>query len=316
MIKVMIVFYGLVMFVPQGEMNGTAERLTVMFVNGGSHLPDSRHEPRVRAVDGMGNLGPMWTLPESFAIDVAETSGAGSIDLGARDEFAELRPLFTHGDRGYVRSDCMRNEASCRISADDLVQGTVTVGGEWKARQATYCGRGWKLPIDDYDEAESEFRRRVSGDEHEGMGSKQLATALVLETSLDKLDELSVTMGNSPPMTLEPLSAEACGKWIKGHPAEAKCVILLMGNPPVEHTECTDPSDEECFIDHHFSAYYRATLDPPMRMNRWRPFVLTHRKCPAPDVMDVARPAAPHAALSVVNPPAVRCPPPFATPEP
>jgi hypothetical protein len=313
-IKVMIVFYGLVMFVPQGEMNGTAERLTVMFVNGGSHLPDSRHEPRVRAVDGMGNLGPPWTLLESFAIHVAEASGAGSIDLGARGEFAELRPLFTHGDRGSVRSDCMRNEASCRISGDDLVQGTVTVGGEWKARQATYCDRGWKLPIDDYDEAEFEFRRRVSGSKHDEIGEQQLATALVLETDLDKLEELSVSMGDPPvPVPIETLLAGDCSKWIKDHPAKAKCVILIMGSPPAEHGGCRG---DECFMDHHFSAYYRTTVDPPMRMNRWRPFVLTHRKCPAPDVMDVTRPAAPQATLAIVHPPAVRCPPPFATPEP
>lgn len=315
MIKVMIVLYGMVMFVPVGETDkGTkAKRLTVLFVDGGSHVPDAVHEPVVRAVDEDGGLGPKWPLPEEFEIAVQEKAHTDPrIGIEARKKFAPLRALFTHKDRGYVRSDCMKNDGSCEVSGEDPVRGIARFEGHWTTRPATYCG-GWKLPVKDHDEAEIEFRRSISGRAHEGERPRPLATALVLETEVKSLDNLAVTLDGYP-MPLEVLSDSPCQRWIPGHPAREECIILVMGSPPKEPIE--DCAGQECYFDSHFSAYYRATLDPPMQMNRWRPFVLTDRECPTPDIIDVAHPAPPQAALSFATPPAVRCPPPFGTAEP
>jgi hypothetical protein len=199
----------------------------------------------------------------------------------------------------------MANEP-CKISDEDLVLRTARFMGSWTTRAATYCS-GWKLPIDDYDKVVFEFRKRVSGSARQGMGRRPLATALVLETGVDeKLDGLIVKVGGET-KTLQPLPAAACKRWIKGHES-GKCVILLMGNPPVEPMFMGNPPIEQedcppgaaCRIDSHFSAFYRVSLDPPMRINRWLPFVVTtDAQCPSPD------------EPGMVHPPAVRCPPPF-----
>lgn len=305
MIKVMVVLYGMVMFVPVDEMDGKARQLTVLFVDGGSHVPDAEHEPVVRAVAEDGELGPEWPLPEEFEIVVREEAHADpKIDLRVRDDFAPLRKLFTYEERGYVWDDCLMNAGSCRRSGDDLVRGTATFEGEWSTRPATYCG-GWKLPVDDYDEAELEFRRSVSGDAHDAMEPKPLATALVLETEVRSLDDLAVTLDGFP-MPLEALRDAPCQRWIPEHPSREECLILVMGSPPKEPLE--DCTGQACYFDSHFSAFYRVTLDPPTQWNRWMPFVVTTDRCPQPDVLE----EAPYVSWrGDRNPPAVRCPPPF-----
>lgn len=309
MIKVMVVLYGMVMFVPVDEMDGKARQLTVIFADGGSHVPDAEHEPVVKAVDDHGNLGPRWPLPDEFEIVVEETHHADGdrwIDLEARADFAPLRDLYTHKDRGYVRSDCMQNDASCEVSGEDPVRGIARFEGHWDTRPADHCA-GWTLPIKYADDAEIEFRRSASGRAHEGEPRRPLATALVLETEIQSLAELVVTLDGFP-MPLPTLPARTCEEWIKAHDPGHECVILVIGNPTTSYPTC---EGTECRrYDTHFSAFYRLTMDPPIRRNRWMPYVVTNPLCPVP-----AAPEDPSYEewYEPANPPAVRCPPPFGT---
>lgn len=292
-IKVMVVLYGLVMFVPQGG------GLTVLFVNGGSHVPAGKHRPTVAVVLENGELGAPLALEDGF--EIAIQGPDGKVDSKAQMHFAPLEEQFAHSTRGKVRQDCLGNEASCRKGDDDLVRGWARIEGEWSTHPATFCNYcGWSLPIGFDEEVQFQFRRRANGPPRDE-GTFPLATALRLDTVV-KEDELEKLLSLDPQIAA--IKGKACEDWIGGK--VNKCVILVIGNEPEPDR---DPgSHGPHLLDEHFSAFYRVALDPPMRISRWLPYIKEHSCC-------AGQPAAPSQAIieEMVHRPAPLCPPVYAT---
>jgi hypothetical protein len=290
-IKVMVVLYGLVMFVPQDG------GLTVLFVDGGSHVPAGKHTPTVAAVLENGELGAPLALEDGF--EIAIQGPDGKVDSKAQMHFATLEKLFAHPKRDRVRQDCLRNQPSCRKGDDDLVLGWARIEGAWSTHPATFCnGCGWSLPIGFDDKAQFQFRRRANGPPRDE-GTFPLATALRLDTVV-KEDALEKLLSLDPQIAA--IKGQACEDWIGEDVGQ--CVVLVIGNEPEPDPGSHGPH----LLDQHFSAFYRVALDPPMQINRWLPYINKHSCCPG-------QPAAlsPASIAEVVNRPAPLCPPVYAT---
>lgn len=314
----MVVIYGLVMFVPTGEVDGTAEKLTAIFVDGGSHV-HAEHRPIARWAVGARELDDPWELPtdKDFLITIAN-GAAGGVDLGARPKFSQIASLFTHRDRASIEPGCLEPGGSCSKRGDDLTQGHATFTGEWGTWEATYCC-GLPLPVTDHDEAMFDFRRSAGGNAHGDVGSAQLGTALAMMADVASLDEVTVIWDDEQ-QDLYRLDETACKAWFGETSGVEECAVLVMGNPPVAYHEC---KGNECRLDRHYSAFYRLAEDPPTRLNRWLPYVRANELCPVPDVdrQDdclALFPAAqnPRSKPGKLNMPSVRCPPAFGEPPP
>lgn len=323
MVKVMVVIYGLVMFVPAGEADGTAEKLTAIFVDGGSHV-HAEHEPIVRWAVGARELGEPWELStdKDFSINISNTAADG-VDLGARPKFSQIETLFTHRDRAWVEPGCLKPTGSCSKGDDDLTQGHAIFSGEWTTREATYCC-GLPLPVGDYDEGTFEFRRSPGGNAHGDFGKGELGTALSMIADVGSLDDIAI-LWEGRPQSLHRLDETACKEWFGEQSGVTSCAVLVMGNPPTTYHEC---KGDECRLDSHFSAFYRLAEDPPVRWNRWFPYLSSNERCPLPAIDRDDACLEMSVRLAEVgskrgkepekpeNMPSVRCPPAFAQVEP
>lgn len=316
MIKVMVVIYGLVMFVPTGDgsqdcdhvsqFGCTAAKLTAVFVDGGDHV-DGEHEPIIRWVQSEGELGEDWRPPADFDIAV-ESPLAGPIELQALTTFPHLGAFSSRR----VPASCLDPGGVCKANNKDLTFGVATFSGSWTAAGATYCC-GFKLPIGDYDRARIKFPR-TDRTQPDTFGERPIATALALTTTLDdaQWQDLKVTLGQTDKKQV-PLTGGACERWLGA--GVDKCAVLVMGNPPTEYAPC---SGTACRYDHHFSAFYLLTQDRG-DMNAWRiPYVTGSAKCPEPHPAArdqecwSANVAWSEDRLEPQNMPSVRCPPTFA----
>lgn len=300
MIKVMVLFYGLVMFVP--EDGG----LTVLFVDGGDHVPDAEHMPTAEVVGKDGKLGKLWNLEDGFKIVIQGPDG--EMDPDVPEHFARLEKLFTYTNRGMVRQDCLNNDASCRMGDDDLVRGRVRVKGAWTAQPATYCNGGWSSPVSFDDTAEFQFRKRTNGTPHDE-DAKPLATALRLEATVprEQIAQLVRLRGDEEHKSDIVVGSEVCRKWIDeiGEDVDG-CVILAIGN----RSEPSHGPHGFRLLDEHFTAFYRVALDPPLRRNRWLPYMYENPCCP-----EGYPPRSIKRDLKgeLLNKPAPLCPPTYAT---
>lgn len=295
MIKVMIVFYGLVMFVPHDG------GLRVLFIDGQRHMPKhGEHMPTSQVVLQDGTIVEPWALGNEFKIQIQ--GPAGTVDHSAQADFAQLEELFTYTSRGLVRKKCLHDDPSCRKIDGDIVRGWTHIQGAWSTKPATHCNGSWNPPIKFDDTATFEFRRTATGPPRDG-DPRLLATALRLDAEVSE-DELAhmVRIGDSE-QKLDWITGPTCQKWL-GEPAD-RCIILLIGNPPGAEARC---ESGYCPFDEHFTGLYRPTLDPPWQMNRWLPYILTNYECPE---------GYPRwSAEEKRNHPAPRCPPTYATVEP
>lgn len=310
MIKVMVVIYGLVMFVPQAEKGGAATTLTALFVDSEHHINDTVHRPVIQWVQEE-TLGEPWDISgeSDFAISITSPRDGG-IHLGVRPSFPQLSTLT----RSRVMDECLEPNGDCRSSSSDLTQGLARFSGAWAADDATYCC-GFKLPIGDHDEATFKFPRS-NGTDPDMLGNRQISTALVLtaELSEEEWEDFGVSL-NGVSMKEGPISEQGCVAWL-GSPQ--RCAILLVGNQPVEHGDC---HEKGCRFDLHFSVFHLLTKIPDLAERRRLPYVTSNEQCPTPDeAIDHECLLRSHrwAEWDKVDPfnmPAVRCPPTFAMPE-
>lgn len=329
MIKVLVVIYGLVLFVPTGETNGKAETLKAVFVKGG-HDGTAEHTPIVRYVKEDGKLSDPWTLPlaDDFAISVLHTAG-GVVHLDERERFISLGDLVAPRTNARIQRECLsKNDpfmGECtRRGEQDLTHGVVTFVGEWRTRAASYCC-GLRFPVGDHDHVRYQFLGLADPPGINDRG-QPVATALVLET-LAAPEDLQVLLGNGT-VVLPRLSEELCLR-VTGDD-DHECMVLVMGNPPV-------PSPDECVgtgcrRDRHFADFYDLATTPPVDSARRKvPYAVSQNvSCPCPDIdsniycLDlVGTWETPQALPSKskkgptgrLNWPSVRCPPAFAAPE-
>jgi hypothetical protein len=287
-IKVMIVFYGLVMFVPQNWDRG----LTVLFMDGGDH-GGVRHVPTLQVVEEDGEPSDPWELGGLVEINIQ--GPPGDVDPHAQAYFVQLEDLFAEQDDGMVRKECVDNDPSCQENTSDPVLIRAVIKGEWSTSPATHCNDGWSMPVEFDDIARFQFRKYEAGSPRPA-DTRRLATALRLDTEVStrELKELlSLKEGEYAELTT--IEGPQCNKWIGGDVQE--CVVLLIGNK-YSIPAAKRPYDA---LDKHFTAFYRVAVTPPQPDNRWLPYIFSNSSCP-PD-------------YPIPNPPAVRCPPPFATAE-
>lgn len=298
MIRVMVVIYGLVMFVPQ---NGG---LTVLFIEDEGH-GDTVHVPVVTVVGtGERALVPQPPGP-TFNLEIQASDPTGNVDLTALEDFVRIEDLFTYAGRGLVRQDCL-DEDGCQAGGDELVLGKLRAVGDWTTRPATYCKDAWSFPVQFDSTLRYEFwswMRRFN----RGEPTRRIPSALRLDT---ELPENSVNERLQGLATGAVLEGEDCKKWI-GEDV-TKCIVLLIGNAPtLAHNSSSDQiSQEPEPLDRHFSAFYRVTKDPPWRINRRLPYTRTSLTCPSGYSSSVE-----HATV-IVTKPAPECPPLVGTPEP
>lgn len=319
MIEVMVVIYGLVMFVPTGSgsqncdhakrIGCTAEQLTAIFVNGGNHV-GGMHQPIIQWLGTDGNLQVKWPLTADFQV-VVENPEAGLIGLDAWTAFPRLGAFSS----SRVPPNCLKHDGVCESGRKDLTYGVATFSGKWTAAGATHCC-GFKLPVGDYDQARVKFPR-ADGTEPDTFGERPIATALVLRTTLNdtQWQNLKVMLGQSDQKGT-PLSGGACEQWISA--GTKRCAVLVMGNPPTEYAPCVGT---KCRYDHHFSAFYLLMQDGGDQSARRIPYVTGSAICPHPDaVRDLdclsANLAWVEYPLEPQNMPSVRCPPAFAQIDP
>lgn len=291
MIKVMIVFYGLVMFVPQvGPQDGG---LTVLFVDGGDHVGSGHHAPTLQVVRENGSPSDPWNL--EGVVEIRIQGPPGEVDPNAQSYFVQLEDLFAKQDRGLVRTECVHNELSCEESNGDPVKARARITGEWRTSPATHCNEGWSSPVEFDDTARFQFHT-TDGSLRVG-DTRRFATALRLDTEVStrELKEL-LSLKDGEYAELTTIEGPQCNKWIGGDVEE--CVVLLIGN---RYFEPASPHPYEA-LDKHFTAFYRVTVNPPQENDRWLPYILGNPYCP----LDYPLP----------NHPAPRCPPTYATAKP
>lgn len=321
MIKVMVVIYGLVMFVPTVKTVDGVQRteLTAIFVKGeevgGSHMP------AFRWVTGDSDVQePPWTpAPGNDFEALIKSPFSGNVGLTAKNHFPELSFLAPNRP---IRRGCLQANGHCRdLETDsDLTHGVALFQGEWRTREATYCC-GFARPLGDHDRAVVRFPHASGSDSHYN-DSLEAATALILEIDVpaSKWNDFEAVYGGMN-QKQTPLKKAACLKWIGSRwmsPDVDGCAILLMGNPSTHAHQC---HRSDCRFDKHFSAFYLLTTRPGNAAGRLLPYVVNDAQCPEPHVMEdeecrnqlnswLSSP------LDVLNMPSVRCPPAFAQLEP
>lgn len=307
MIKVMVVVWGLVMFVPEGvtveDSDQFADQLTVVFANPGGQ--DLEHQPKVWLTDTNGHLQQPIVLPGEFQMQLSG-SGTQRIRVTARKYFPDLSSLKA----GATAKDvCVENSQHCKDEDDhDLVLGTASLGGDWTSRPASTCEGKLSLPVDHSDQAS--FSYRTVGNDQKQSSEPRLATALVLETEVSSVEDF-VRILNSDSISLTHLSdATLCRDWIKDYGGSAGCAVLILGNPPAHPMKC---SQAVCRRHDHFDVFYDLSQG---FQHRWLPYVDTNEKCRFDRSVELPMSES-HAetgesGMEPVTPPAVRCPPAFA----
>lgn len=299
MIRVMVIIYGLVVFVPQDD------KLTVLFIGDEGH-GDIVHVPVVTVVGtGEEALVPQ-RLDPAFNFEIQASDPVGKPNLTGLQDFVRLEELFTHPSRGVVRKECLDDDG-CETGGEDVIRGKLEITGTWTTRPATYCKDRWSSPIEFDSTLRYEFwswMRRFN----RGEPTRRIPSALRLDTELpenwvdERLDGLA---------TQAVLEGEECKKWI-GEDVP-RCIVLLIGNAPtLAHSSPSSSriSQQSEPLDRHFSAFYRVAEDPPWRINRRLPYIRSSLTCPReyPDPVE-------HATV-IVTKPAPECPPLVGTAEP
>jgi hypothetical protein len=310
MIKVMVVVWGLVMFVPQGVTGrgdtASATGLRVLFANGAVIDKEMEHQPTLWLVEQGGELSEGRPLSSDFALRISEGSLAGRIGLAARWRFAQL-PDLNPGVA--VKRTCFDNEPLCRTNGGvDRVLGTAVIEGEWTSRPASICDGEFPSPVVFDDAATFSYRKSENGDRRHDAPPFQLATVLVLEAEVSSLDDVLTLDGT--PVTIPLLEGQACKNWIEGASLGTECGVIVLGNPPKHEMECdSDP----CRFDTHFEAFYYMVDRLDLRY-LYMPYVEENYKCPQFTARISTRATGGREAsgLDPVTPPAVRCPPAFA----
>lgn len=292
MIKVMVVIYGLVLLVPGGHPDDV---LTAVVLNTQNRM---KHEPEFKQQAPMA--GPAhWALDPGFEFVVQAPGEPG--ELVQLDEFVELASLTATPEQGYIRPECVEPDGDCTHGGENLVAGVFHFRGNWTSRAASYCGR-WVAPVDDYDDAELDFRTE-GGNVHRTQ-DRELATALVLETTLpseDALDRLVERLGDQGVyLNLSKTKPGPCKRWRLDE--DESCVVLFVGNPARNPPPCPD-----CRLDRHFSAFYDMTVGAADG-DRYLPYLVR------PDNSCLSEKSFTRwlkSVLGIRNDPSPRCPPPI-----
>lgn len=308
MIKVMVVIYGLVMFVPTVETVDGIQRteLAAIFVK--SHGSETaKHTSKLHKLTDEGLV--QVPLPSTdFQIRI-ENGTTESVDLSARDTFADLSPLFSSPDDARTRRDCVDPSQDCSDhSGKDLTHGWVTIQGKWVIKPATYCC-GLRLPLGNHDWARFSFHDPANTDLPKT--GKPLATALILEALANK-DDLKVLLGTSEVPLAVIDDPGVCRRWTG---SDTPCAILLIGNTTEDHRGCPNGN---CRFDRHFARLFHLSQGPPQSHPAKLPYVTSAPLCPQPDelrdeaCLDRIVAAVESQNNEGRNMPSVRCPPAFA----
>lgn len=323
MIEVLVVIYGLVVYVPEGDTGTQADALTVLFVEAAHHGEGGGHEPVIRhleqGTDGTGELGVAWSLGSSppFRVTVrheGEEGEAGSIALDARPLFPRLEELVGEEGDGLLRSECLESPGDCKTERGrPLVLGSLRFEGEWETYPASRCSRGWDLPIAYGDGMEFTYRRAGDLDTRRGPQARPLATALILRTTIMSREELEVVVhGSDDPIGLAEVELGTCRGWVAEQDVDdagdlERCMVIEMGNRPV-----ATPSAGPCPpLDRHFAAFYDLVQAPPKAADRWLPNLETDA-CGERYEREAGRPSETGKATVIVNYPSCSCPQTFA----
>lgn len=297
MIKVLVVVSGLVLLVPEpGPDPGSLTAIVLASKHLDAQVPE--HVPAFRQpADDPSHES--WNLSEPFDVKI-EIAGepSGTIGLGGWHHFLAVSDLEKEPGTLHVRRDCF--EGSCKANQAELVAGRIRFEGRWRTRAASRDRQGWSVPPDFTDQVKLALRNGArTSTPHAGFKPRRIATGLVLETEVNALADLAITInGERKQPTLS--GRGRCARWIG--PGVEKCVILEAENWPEydvpEECQCKHGAEipDECKLDRHFEAFY-ALLEPvPAPEERWLPYV-EEGYCEAPTVPGPG------------NPPAVRCPP-------
>jgi hypothetical protein len=302
MITVLVVVSGLVMFVPNPPQGLIALLVETKYANpnlshGILHVPAVRHPLDVDSARG-------WTIDDGnyeilLQVPVRQPAPAGHLAL---DDFPELGQLTDSPGDAAVKPEC-RAGTCVDSKGRRLVATTVRFEGTWLTRSAQHCAKRWKFPVGSVKEAtKSDFRRLSNpGMPKAGLAPRPLATALALETTIAKIEDIRFQIkrpdGSTITPKLELTSPETCKLWLSDQ--QQVCIVLEVENweaaaAPIEPACAQEDPRTECRIDPHFAMFYDLIVKPPLQQDRWLPYV-AEGSLVCPTLVD--------------NMPAVRCPP-------
>ncbi len=299
MIKVLVVVWGLVLFVPDAPDTAHPAGLTalVLDTDAWSHIPE--HRPRF--LQHGADLGTP-SIDRDFDI-VLRVPGSAPVELGGLPHLVALDRLTDRPDQAVVRADCLRRAPSCSFEGRPMVAGKIRFEGAWSTRPVSKCTE-LELPLGYRDQALWDFRP-ANDLGQPGDSRRRLATALAFEAEVVEIDDavIEITVGGTNRrVALFESAAEVCADFL----GEAgRCAVLELANGVSElpRIRCTGGSDDppECRGDRHFAAFYDLLLSPGPDP-RLIPFVVeNYLECDS--------------RMGIGNMPSVRCPPPVALPE-
>lgn len=291
MIKVLVVVYGLVLFVPDGPPGSDPRGVTALALDSSAWQDLHEHVP---AIDQHGGTSADVPLGDDFQV-VFRTAKPGSITLTALPHLARVDELAN----SRVRRECLEPGGSC----EDLLRGRFRFEGLWRTRPASRCLE-WQLPLDYRDQAVYDFRPQKNLNSSGGT-ARRLATALIFEADVQDLDDVAVVVSSGDtPRTLKLSTSESgvCRAFINSNVPD--CVVIEVANAavtePDEACRQEDPP-QYCRADPHFAAFYDLLMSPPAEASRRIPYVTDNYT-----LCDTEK--------GIGNVPTIRCPPTLALP--